>query len=98
TLIGRALPRQDLIGHVPDHRVRETGPGKRVKNMRKPKLESNKPTEPKASKNNKTSTKKDDKRPEKSLDASHGKPRGGAMLTNRGKGKDKKTATQRKID
>ena len=29
TLIGRVLPREDLIGHVPNHRVPETGPGKK---------------------------------------------------------------------
>ena len=28
TLIGRVLPREDLIGHVPSHNVPETGPGK----------------------------------------------------------------------
>ncbi|MEK9712998.1 MAG: DEAD/DEAH box helicase [Thalassolituus sp.] len=28
TLIGRVLPREDLIGHVPNHNVPETGPGK----------------------------------------------------------------------
>lgn len=33
TLIGRVLPREDLIGHVPSHSVPETGPGQKKKKV-----------------------------------------------------------------
>ena len=91
TLIGRVLPREDLIGHVPNHRVPETGPGKTPGRSRKHPSKGKKNATPeRAPKVNGAISKK--KKPEKPAQTKEPAGRGGSMFSR------KKPVTRRSID